>query len=387
MTRLWRVQDGKLREVQPSVLQREADIEGWIAADPGVLGLDVLVIGRQVKTAFGGVIDLLALDREGAVWIIECKRDKTPREVVAQILDYAAWVRTLSDRELDGIAGSFLGRPLSLAFQDWAGDPLPDGLSASHHMVVVATAFDEASRRIVTYLAEEHGVSINAAFFRFFEQDGMSFLASDWLKDVEAVVERAQERRELPWSGEWFINVASEPHRSWDDCRTLGFVSGAGDWAEELGRPAPGDRFYAYIKGRGYVGTGRVVGSGPQPINEFVLADGARLRDQSLRQPAVLSRYPSELGLAVAWDKTLPESSAAWFKGGFANQHICCRLRHRPTLDFLAEQFGTDATKHNDRADRFVSSSEESKLLGRVDLKTEDRRASEGSESARGQDT
>ena len=37
----------------------------WAAADPGLLGLDICIIGRQVKTAHGGRIDLLGIDQEG----------------------------------------------------------------------------------------------------------------------------------------------------------------------------------------------------------------------------------------------------------------------------------------------------------------------------------
>jgi len=42
-----------------------------------LLGVEVLIIGRQVRTAFGGIIDLLGLDREGDLVIVELKRDKT----------------------------------------------------------------------------------------------------------------------------------------------------------------------------------------------------------------------------------------------------------------------------------------------------------------------
>ena len=45
-------------------------------------GTDLLIIGRQVPTGFGGFIDLLALDAEGRVHVLELKRDRTPRDVV-----------------------------------------------------------------------------------------------------------------------------------------------------------------------------------------------------------------------------------------------------------------------------------------------------------------
>jgi hypothetical protein len=35
------------------------------------------------------------MDRRGDLIILELKKDKTPREITAQILDYASWVKDL----------------------------------------------------------------------------------------------------------------------------------------------------------------------------------------------------------------------------------------------------------------------------------------------------
>lgn len=50
-------------------------------------------------------------------------------------------------------------------------------------MVIVASAFDSSSQRIVRYLSEEHDIAINTAFFSVFEEDGRTLLATDWLLD------------------------------------------------------------------------------------------------------------------------------------------------------------------------------------------------------------
>jgi RecB family endonuclease NucS len=44
------------------------------------------------KPAFDKYIDLLAIDTSGSVIIIKLKRNKTPRDVVAQVIDYASGV-------------------------------------------------------------------------------------------------------------------------------------------------------------------------------------------------------------------------------------------------------------------------------------------------------
>ena len=96
MTSLYAIADGKLRPAVRRALSRESMIEDWVAADPALLGLDALIIGRQVPTDHGKFIDLLALDANGGLIIIELKKDRTPREIVAQVLDYASWIRTLT---------------------------------------------------------------------------------------------------------------------------------------------------------------------------------------------------------------------------------------------------------------------------------------------------
>lgn len=53
---------------------------------------------------------------------------------------------------------------------------MPEALNESYNLVLVVGSVDDSSERIITYLAEEYGVSITAVFFRFF-RDG----ASDYL--------------------------------------------------------------------------------------------------------------------------------------------------------------------------------------------------------------
>jgi hypothetical protein len=59
-----------------------------------------MIIGRQEDTGHGGRIDLLALAPDGALILIELERAKTPREAVAQALDYAGWAESLEAEHL-----------------------------------------------------------------------------------------------------------------------------------------------------------------------------------------------------------------------------------------------------------------------------------------------
>src|SRR4051794_39467789 len=99
---IWRVDGERTTPVTASALANEAKLEAILERDPSILGLDVLlIVGRQVITSFGTRIDLLAMDSEGTLYIIEVKKARTPREVVAQALDYGYWVEELT---LDDLA-------------------------------------------------------------------------------------------------------------------------------------------------------------------------------------------------------------------------------------------------------------------------------------------
>jgi RecB family endonuclease NucS len=86
--RIWQVDKADaLTEIKRSKLDHEARIEKWLSSDISLLSADLLVIGEQVETASGGLIDLLCIDAAGTLVVVELKRDKTPREVTAQALD------------------------------------------------------------------------------------------------------------------------------------------------------------------------------------------------------------------------------------------------------------------------------------------------------------
>src|SRR4051794_35179918 len=101
---LWRLNGSEAVPVATSSLDREKRLEDILEKDISILGLDrLLVIGRQVPTRWGKFIDLLALDPQGDLCAIELKRDRTPREIVAQALDYGSWIKDLDYEALAGI--------------------------------------------------------------------------------------------------------------------------------------------------------------------------------------------------------------------------------------------------------------------------------------------
>lgn len=107
--KLWRVEGAQLLAMPQGRLDLESRLEEWLHRDVSLLGQRLLVIGRQVATDYGGIVDLLCVDAVGDLVIIELKRDRTPREVTAQILDYASWASDLSAERIGEIAARHLG--------------------------------------------------------------------------------------------------------------------------------------------------------------------------------------------------------------------------------------------------------------------------------------
>lgn len=125
---IWRINDTPER-VRFSTLETESKLEKILDADISVLDPSLMVIGRQVPTEFGGFVDLLAVDAEGDLAVIELKRGRTPREVVAQTLDYASWAQNLAYEQITEIYSErHSGHPFEQAFSEHFDADPPESL-------------------------------------------------------------------------------------------------------------------------------------------------------------------------------------------------------------------------------------------------------------------
>lgn len=187
--RLWMISAGsELRELAQSRLDLEERLEDWLVRDISILDPGLLVIGQQVETV-GGPVDLLCIDREGDLVVVELKRDRTPREVIAQALDYASWVKDLSNERITSLADAYLApEKFEDAFTRKFGGDVPETLNGNHKLLVVGSDIDSRSERIIKYLSETHGVNINAATFQYFNvADGSELLARVFLLEPSEV--------------------------------------------------------------------------------------------------------------------------------------------------------------------------------------------------------
>jgi len=186
--RLWKIRKNILEEMHKPKLDLEERLESWIASDISIIAQNLLVIDRQCETDYGGVIDLLCIDEKGDLIIIELKRDKTPREITAQVLDYASWVEHLSPEKVQSIAETYLKNvSFEEAYQKKFNQNLPESINGEHRMLVVGSRIDSSSQRIINYLSETHGVAINAITFNYFKEGEDEFLARTFLIEPSRV--------------------------------------------------------------------------------------------------------------------------------------------------------------------------------------------------------
>lgn len=355
---LWRIgASGEPVRVTSGAIPLESQLETLIAQDPTILGEPLMIIGRQVPTDFGGFIDLLGIDGDGTLHVLELKRGRTPREVVAQVLDYASWVKDLShDGVLAVYGASRQELPFETAFFNVFGVNPPDELNADQRLTIVAHDADLATERIVSYLSS-FAVPVNVVFFRYFEDDGRRYLARTWLIDESkpsrtASVKQRSGTKEI-WNGQdWYVALGEEGGaRSWDDARKYGFVSAGGGprFSRTLAKLPVGARIFACVPKSGYVGVGTVIGEarpaseaslevGGEPHRFFDLALKAGYRHAGDDRDSDLSEYV----VPVAWVRTVPREEAVWTRGMFANQNSACKLRNKFTLERLLAAFNLD---------------------------------------------
>jgi hypothetical protein len=352
--RMWRIDGDEPHPLTSAVLPAEKDLHQFLALDPSLLGERLLVIGSEVLTPYGKRLDLLAIDGDGNLHVLELKRDKTPREVVAQVLDYGSWVSTLSRDDVIDLANKHLDQAFEVAFEKVFGSPPPDELNGELNLTIVAAELDSSSERIVTYL-RGFGVPVNAVFFSYLEDEERRYLARSWLVDdhVVSAAPGAKKGKRAQWNGQdWYVNFGTHG-REWEDGRNLGFVS-AGGSARSSGtlRTIPvGDRVNVYIPGSGYVGVGVTLAEAKRFDAALVRQDGnwVPLAPQTLGgsyrhvQPGqVETDEISEWVLPVRWLAAVPLADAYAEPGMFYNPNTSCKLRQEFTLERLADHFGLD---------------------------------------------
>lgn len=199
--------------------------------------------------------------------LIELKRERTPREVVAQALDYATWVERLQANEIEAIYLRFKPKGhLATDFQAHFGVALEaEALNQSHQIVIVAAELDASSERIVAYLSERD-IAINVLCFQVFQFGEQQLISRAWLLDPTDTPQSSSTQSagasKEPWNGEFYGSFGHGSVRDWSEARQYGFIGGGGGtwYSNSLKMVSPGDRVWVNVPGAGYVGVAKVTG-------------------------------------------------------------------------------------------------------------------------------
>lgn len=350
---IWKVGE-KPSQLAEAMLPSEQLLETMIVAEPRILSDEWMLIGRQEDTGLSGRIDLLAIAPDGALILIELKRNRTPRDVVAQAIDYATWVEKLQPEDIAGIYNRFApGKDLAEEFRKRFGQTLDESsLNQSHQIIVVASSLDHSTERIVSYL-NDRDIPINVLFFQVFAHGAEQLISRAWLLDpvdTQVNATAVPTGPKEPWNGEFYASFGHSESRSWSEAKQYGFISaGGGAWySNTLNLLNPGDRVWVKAPGYGFVGVGRVKGK-PEPASSYQIktAQGMRPAMEVLKEGTYHREYLNDLErceyfVPIEWLQTVPIEDAINEIGLFGNQNTVCKPttpKWRHTVERLKEHF------------------------------------------------
>ena len=193
-----KLEDGIVEKIKYNSIDYERHFESWLENSPSLLlddeedGDTILWIGRQITASVGEVSkfpDLIGIDSAGDLILVELKKGKTPRDVIAQILEYAAWGYRLDYNDLDDIAGSYYA-----ADENYSGKSLLDiyqevfnaqddtikesDFNRRQKLYIVAEDVSPIVKQVSEYLRDIYKVNINHLEYQVYKSKDDEYLLS-----------------------------------------------------------------------------------------------------------------------------------------------------------------------------------------------------------------
>lgn len=352
------------------ILERQ-HLQRLLKADISVIVDDVLIIAEEFANwdESDRRIDLLGVDRDANLVVVEIKRDEKGGHMELQAIRYAAMVSSMTFAKAVDAYQVTLGRSGEsaesaqvklLEFFGW-DEPREDAFAGDVRIVLVSADFSKEVTTAVLWL-NERDLDVRCVRVKPYR------MGDEILIDVQQVVplpeaseyqirvrEKAIVRRESARlqageaTGYWFMNVGESdhsPNRDWADCRKYGFMTAGGGprFREAIRRLSPGDRFFAYATGHGYVGFGEVI-SAAIPQRDFV-PPGQSKRLVDLPTAATPERETMgdddrcEWCAAVRWTKTLRREEGVLSSG--ARRGTVVQIKSPELVRHLLHEFSPD---------------------------------------------
>ena len=212
------ISKAKLEIADKTNLELESYLEDWLENSPVALVQEpILWIGRQTSaTVEDSTIfpDLLGLDGEGNLVIAELKRGQAPREVIAQLLEYAAWASELSEEQLQEIGSNyfqtrdeFQGKNFDEVFcETFETEEVPP-LNKRLRLFLTAEEIPTRVAHVCQFLRTVHGMDITCISVSTFQTETGERLVSMEAKvgDEDLVTSRTRKQQisePTRWSGD-----------------------------------------------------------------------------------------------------------------------------------------------------------------------------------------
>ncbi len=133
-------------------------------------------MGRQVRLPVeetGKYLDLLGVGSSGDVVIVELKKGRTPREIVAQLLEYSAWIDSMNYEDLNEIAIKYFqekdtgdNRSLLQAYQEVfladadEEEEISIEFNTNQKLFIVAEEITPTIRQVTSHLRTKYQMNI-----------------------------------------------------------------------------------------------------------------------------------------------------------------------------------------------------------------------------------
>lgn len=206
----WEIINDGLSPINSSLVEngrKETEhLEKWIKTNPEILGTDILIIGEQVYTK-SGPLDFLGIDNNGNIVIVELKRDKLARVVLAQAIDYASDLSSWEIEKLSEICISYTGNSLedhlSNNFENIEIDDLT--INQSQRILLVGFSIEESLNRMIEWLSNNFDLSINAIILSYVKTSNENELLSRTVTIPEEIAKVKSNKKKFK------IEMSDEP--------------------------------------------------------------------------------------------------------------------------------------------------------------------------------
>lgn len=185
---VYRIDTESLERIENTEITTEKNLEQYLIQAEGaeIGGVEILYVDQQGSPGEGGIFDIVGVDYQGNVVVVELKRDRTPRDIVAQALEYAASIRAEDYEQLNERYQEFTdNRDISLRnkhteFFD-RDDPLsPREFNNDQRLLLVGREFNDLSLDMADFL-REHSIDVICVIYNAFSDntDSLQLLTTE----------------------------------------------------------------------------------------------------------------------------------------------------------------------------------------------------------------